>query len=270
MSDVPATRADDPSRDVARRLARTRFHRVAWFVEVDSTNRFLLDAARAEEPEGLVAVADSQTAGRGRLGRRWVAPPGASLLASVLVRPELPVDDLHLLTGAAAVTAADAVDALARVGARLKWPNDLVVGDRKLAGVLAESVRSRRGLAVVVGLGLNVCWPDVPAELAGIATACNLESDTPVDRADLLVAWLERFDRALHDLDGPRGRDTLRAAILARSATVGRRVRAELTDGSVEGVATGITTAGHLEVLADDGSPRTVVAGDVVHLRPIG
>ena len=272
MPDAPATRREEPpgDRGVGTRLARTRFDRVHWFLQIDSTNRYLIDRARDDEPEGLVAVADVQTAGRGRLGRRWVAPKGASLLVSVLLRRPLAVDDVHLLTSAAAITAADAVEALARIPVRVKWPNDIVVGERKLAGVLAESVRSESGLAVVVGLGLNVRWPEVPAELAGIATACNLESDVPVDRADVLVAWLERFEGAVHDLDDKPGREVLRAAMLARSATVGRRVRVELADGSLEGLATGISASGHLEVRADDGSTRAVVAGDVVHLRPIG
>jgi BirA family biotin operon repressor/biotin-[acetyl-CoA-carboxylase] ligase len=270
MPDAPASRREPVERDVERRLGATRFTRVRWFVEVDSTNRCALDAARDDEPEGLVVVADLQTAGRGRLGRRWVAPPGASLLASVLVRPDLPVEHLHVLTAASALAAAEAVDTVARVDARLKWPNDLVVGERKLAGVLAETLRSQQGLAVVVGTGVNVDWPSMPGDLAATATALNLVSGAHVDRADLLVAWLEGFDRLLDGLATPGGRAVLRAATLARSATVGRRVRVELTDGMIEGVATGIDDAGRLEVTLDDGSRAVVGVGDVVHLRPAG
>src|SRR4051812_27340870 len=109
----------------------------------------------AGAPEGLAAVADHQTAGRGRLGRAWVAPPGASLLLSVLFRPDLAPERLHLTTAAVALAAAEACEAVAGVLPVLKWPNDLLVGDRKLAGVLAES----RLPAVVVGIGLNVNWP---------------------------------------------------------------------------------------------------------------
>src|ERR1700731_1016213 len=116
---------------------------VAWDVHwrswVASTNAVAMEMARAGAPEGLVVVADHQTAGRGRLGRSWESPPGASLLASILLRPVLPPARLALCAGAVALAAADACAALTGVEPRLKWPNDLVVGGRKLAGILAES-----------------------------------------------------------------------------------------------------------------------------------
>jgi BirA family biotin operon repressor/biotin-[acetyl-CoA-carboxylase] ligase len=125
---------------VERGVAGTRFLELRHFAEVDSTNRYLLDEARAGAPEGLVAVADHQTAGRGRLGRRWEAPRGSNLLASVLLRPALAVDELHLCTVVVALAARTACALVAAVAPELKWPNDLIVGERKLAGVLAESV----------------------------------------------------------------------------------------------------------------------------------
>src|SRR6476646_7378861 len=140
------------------------FTDVRWFAELDSTNRYLVDEARAGAPACVAVVADPQTAGRGRLGRTWVAPPGASLLVSVLLRPRLPVEQRHLIVTAGALAMAEAVEATTGVVAGLKWPNDLMVGERKLCGVLAETV----GDALVVGLGVNVEWPDVPAELAAI------------------------------------------------------------------------------------------------------
>ena len=204
-----------------------------------------------------MAVADTQTAGRGRLGRTWVAPPGASLLVSVLLRPQVAVTRAHLLTVAAGLAAIDVVRAVAGIDARLKWPNDVVVDDRKLAGILAEA----SGDAVVVGMGLNVRWTDFPPEIAQAATACNLESDRPVDRDALLDAWLAAFDERLRDLDGV-ARDAVRA-----SATLGRRVRVELPAGSFEADAIALTPEGHLRVCRDDGTEQSVAAGDVVHLR---
>ncbi len=128
----------------------------------DSTNRYLLDEARAGAAGGLVVVADHQTAGRGRLGRRWEAPAGANLLVSVLLRPSLPIEELHLCTVAMALAtraACSAVTAGAVVPV-LKWPNDVMVGERKLAGILAETIPGDGGSrAVVVGMGLNVAWP---------------------------------------------------------------------------------------------------------------
>src|SRR6516165_7996333 len=140
---------------------------VHWFEEIDSTNSYLREQARQGAGEGLVAVADHQTAGRGRLDRRWESPPGANLLASVLLRPGCLADDLHLCSGAVALAAADSCAEVADVEAVLKWPNDLLVGGSKLAGVLAEAdFEGSRMRGVVVGIGVNVAWPG-PAEAGG-------------------------------------------------------------------------------------------------------
>lgn len=219
--------------------------RIERFAELDSTNRHLLEAARAGAPDGLVAVADVQTEGRGRLDRSWEAPAGSSLLMSVLVRS--PTDPGRVVM-AAAVALARAVDDVAGVVAALKWPNDLMVGDRKLAGILAE--RAPDG-AVVVGMGCNVRADWFPDELRDIATA------VPVERAELLVAWLRAYDARLDALDA------VVKDVSACSATLGRRVRVQLAGDDFEGTATALTDAGYLVV--DD---RVITAGDVVHLRP--
>jgi BirA family biotin operon repressor/biotin-[acetyl-CoA-carboxylase] ligase len=255
--------AGDPG--VGPRLVGTRFGPVRWFSSIDSTNRYAADAAAPDDASGLVVVADEQEAGRGRLGRRWDAPPGASLLVSVVVRLDGAREHLPLVTPAAALAAADALQQLAGIDARLKWPNDLVVDDRKLAGVLAEVVGNA---TVVVGMGLNVAWPRFPEELAGIATACNLLSSRPVDRADLLVEWLVRYDALLDQCTTTGGRAALRDAVAARSATLGRTVRVELADRVLVGVASALLADGTLEVTRDDGVREVVGAGDVVHLRP--
>jgi BirA family transcriptional regulator, biotin operon repressor / biotin---[acetyl-CoA-carboxylase] ligase len=231
---------------------------VQWFARLDSTNRYLLDEAARGALEGVVVVADEQTSGRGRLGRSWVAPPRASLLVSALLRPRLPPERLGLLTLAAGLAAIDAVGQVGGFDAELKWPNDVVVADKKLAGVLAE----KAGDAVVIGMGLNVHWQSFPEELADVATACNLCSNRPVHREDLLVSWLRAFDARLGDLDGVV--DDARA----RSATLGRRVRVETSDAVFTADAIALTADGHLVVRDDQGSERAVAAGDVVHLRP--
>ena len=234
------------------------FTDVRWFAELDSTNRYLVDEARAGAPAGLVAVADHQTAGRGRLGRVWVAPPGASLLTSVLLRPALPPDRRHLLVTAAGLAMAEAVEATTGVVAGMKWPNDLLVGDRKLCGILAEAA----GDALVVGLGVNVEWTDVPAELTAVATACNLEGGRPTDRRTLLDAFLLRYAARLADLDAAR-RD-----YEARLVTLGRRVRVEQAGHVLVGTARGIDDDGRLLVESAAGVVEAVAVGDVVHVRP--
>ena len=240
-------------------MAGTRFGPVHWFTSIDSTNRYLLAAAEEDAPTGLVAVADEQTAGRGRMGRSWQAAPGASLLVSVLLRPDEPREQWPLMTLVAALAAADAVAALAGVEARLKWPNDLVVTDRKLAGLLAEAVPSG---ALVVGMGLNVHWDDFPPDLADIATACNLCGDRAVTREELLVVWLQNFDARL------RARADAVPEAEARSATVGREVRVELAGETITARATGLDASGRLVIERADGTVTHVAAGDVIHVRP--
>jgi BirA family biotin operon repressor/biotin-[acetyl-CoA-carboxylase] ligase len=172
--------------------AETRFGPIRRFAEIDSTNRYLLERARAGAAEGEVTVADYQSAGRGRLGRRWEAPPGSNLLVSVLLRPVLETEELHLCTVAVALAAAAACERGAGVVAELKWPNDLMVRGRKLGGILAEALPADPGpgtgpgpgptaanrdtAAVVVGLGLNVRWP-APDGAGETARAEELDED---------------------------------------------------------------------------------------------
>jgi BirA family biotin operon repressor/biotin-[acetyl-CoA-carboxylase] ligase len=239
--------------------------RLAWeirrFDSIDSTNRYLLDEARAGAAEGLVAVADHQSAGRGRRGRAWEAPPGASLLCSVLLRPQLAPERLQVVAMAAGVAMAEAIERIAGFRPELKWPNDLVVDDRKLAGLLAES----DGDAVVVGVGVNVEWHEFPAELAATATACNLEAGRRIDPSALLARYLDALEQRYAALDGVAGE------YRTRLATIGRRVRVERPDREIVGRAVDVGDAGELLVAVDDGgagAPTVAVhVGDVVHLR---
>lgn len=213
-----------------------------------------------------MAVAGHQTAGRGRLGRSWVAAPGSSLLVSVLLRPALPARRRHLVVSAVALAAADACASVAGVRPDLKWPNDLVVGDAKLAGVLAEV----DGDAVVVGLGLNVAaagpWPAGAASLEEAAGAPSVDpAAAPPDGAPdldlLLAAFLDALSTRSADWDAVAS-DYRRAC-----STLGRPVRVRLAGESFTGTALDVTDEGHLLVDVGMGL-RTVTAGDVVHVRP--
>ncbi|MHB8463836.1 MAG: biotin--[acetyl-CoA-carboxylase] ligase [Acidimicrobiales bacterium] len=239
----------------------TRF-RVRHVAETGSTNADVAAAAAAGEPEGLVVVADHQTAGRGRMGRSWVAPPGSALLTSILLRP--PQASAHVAVAAVACAAAAACGDVAKV----KWPNDLVAGDgRKLAGVLAEA-SSGNVTAITVGIGLNL-WapPDWPEELRATATALDELGGRVPSRDELLGALLTelepRYARVV--ASGP-------AALLAeyrhRCVTIGQRVRVEQPDASWEGDATDIDDAFALLVTEASRGVVTVRAGDIVHLRP--
>jgi BirA family biotin operon repressor/biotin-[acetyl-CoA-carboxylase] ligase len=279
--------------DVARvrgELTGTRFADVRWLRETGSTNTDVLELARNGEAEGIVVVADHQTAGRGRRGRTWEAPAGAALMATVLLRP--PAAVAGLTTMALAVAAADAVAEVSGAALRVKWPNDLVwpgdgrAPDRKVAGILAEadwptssqpaggwSPPGRHDRAVVAaGIGINVAWGRlVPAHLSESAVALDeiTAPAQPPDRADLLVALLRRLDRTYGALVAdPSGAADLIGAWRARSATLGRRVRVDLGHDDVVGTAVDVTEEGHLVVELLEGGRRTLAVGDVVHLRP--
>ena len=237
---------------------------VRCFEEIDSTNRFLLEEARAGAPAGLVAAAGHQTAGRGRLDRRWESPPGANVLVSFLLRPRCEPSELHLCTAAVALAAADACRDVAAVDARLKWPNDLLVDASKVAGVLAEvDFSSGPPAAAVVGLGLNVGWPGPPG--AG-GTSLEQSRGSAVDPEAVLIGVLEALAPRVDLLDEASGRAALAEEQRRRCATLGARVRVTLAAGEVTGTAQAIDDAGQLVVDTPEGL-RMVAAGDVVHLR---
>ena len=217
-----------------------------WTVEVveetGSTNADLL-ATALERPDRSVLMARHQTAGKGRLDRRWDAPPGANLLVSLLFR-ELPADPGELMRRVA-LAAVDACASVAGVGVLLKWPNDLLVGERKLAGILAER---HQGGPVVVGIGLNVGWaPEGSARLGD-----------GIDPLDVLHGLLAAYDALPEDV-APRYRAAL--------STLGQTVRVERAGGVLEGVATDVEPDGRLVVIDACAVTHRLAAGDVVHLR---
>jgi BirA family biotin operon repressor/biotin-[acetyl-CoA-carboxylase] ligase len=214
-------------------------------------------------------VADRQTAGRGRLDRTWEAPPGSALLVSVLLRPNLLPTHVHSTTMAAAVAACDACDEVAGFRPQLKWPNDVVVEDRKLAGLLAEAeVKGDAIDAVVVGMGFNVNWDQPPPGLEEIAIAASEVAGHDVDREALLGHFLDRFEEHYSALVEPGGwRGTL-LNYRRSSSTLGKDVRVETADATFTGRAVEVTGEGHLLVKTPGGDVRRVPAGDVVHLRP--
>jgi BirA family transcriptional regulator, biotin operon repressor / biotin---[acetyl-CoA-carboxylase] ligase len=240
-----------------------------------STNADLLARAQQGEPEGTVLAAEEQRAGRGRMGRAWTAPPRAALTFSLLLKPAVPPARrgwLPLLTG---VAVAEAVTKATGVETGLKWPNDLLAADAKLAGILAEAA----GDAVVVGIGLNVSTE--PAELTRLlagpgpgalpATSLRAAGAAALDRAGLLLAilaWFERWYQAWRQAGGDPDRSGLREEYVSWSATIGRTVRAELPGGqALSGPAVGVDSDGRLLVRVSSGAEVPVAAADVVHLR---
>jgi len=236
---------------------------VEHFEELDSTNNWLATQARAGAEEGRVVFADYQTAGRGRLDRRWESAPGASLLCSVLLRPALDADQLQLVVAAVALAARAALVRLCGVRPNLKWPNDLVVRDAKLAGLLAEVVVTSEGVAVVAGFGINLNESPHP----GTTTNVRSEAGVTLSPRALLDIVLEEIEPRRARLDDDAGRATLRAEYEGALSTLGELVRVETATGSHVGVARGIDHRGRLVVDHGRSGTRAFASGDVVHLR---
>lgn len=240
--------------------------RVLFYPSVGSTNVIAKTKAAREADEGLVILADEQTAGRGRLGRRWDAPVGSSILMSILFRPDLPASDAHLLTMVVSLAAIDGIGEVTGLQASLKWPNDVLVGGRKVGGILTESsfIGDRLDYAVV-GLGLNVNFD--PADIAGIpptATSLMVLLGRPVDRLALVRAILSVVDRRYRAL---KAGHSPREEWSHNLSTIGRRVRVTWSRGVVEGVAEAVNRSGGLLVRRDDGSLAEIAVGDVTLLR---
>jgi BirA family biotin operon repressor/biotin-[acetyl-CoA-carboxylase] ligase len=241
------------------------WRRVDVVTVTTSTNADVAALARAGEPAGLVLVAEEQTAGRGRLDRRWNSPPRSGLLLSVLLRPRPPTSTWPMLPFVTGVAVVEALRAVAGLAAELKWPNDVLVADRKVGGILAERVDD----AVVVGIGVNVSLraDELPAPEATSVGIAGGVTDREALLKELLRALARRYD-AWQAADGaPRAILPVYREICA---TIGRVVTAHLPGGQqVSGTVRDVDDDGRLLVETGDGT-RAVSAGDVVHVRPAG
>jgi len=255
---------------VARAVAQAGIDSAPRFYEsTGSTNTDLIDLGGAGAPEWTVAVANEQTAGRGRLGRTWESRRGLTLPVSVLLRPRVAGSEVPLLSLAAGVAMAEACRETSGLEVRCKWPNDLVFRDRKLGGILTEA--SIEGAAVafaVVGTGVNLLHgpEDFPLEVRMPATSVALEGGDP-DAASMLRAYLT----GLRELYGEAG-SALATTALARYGplcdTIGRRVRARTVGGdAVDGLAVGVGERGELLVQTEGGATERVAFGEVEHLE---
>jgi len=238
--------------------------RVYYYPQVDSTNDVARELAAHEVPEGALAIADHQTAGRGRRGRVWVAPPRANLLMSALFRPHLDPEDAGRLVMVCGLALAEAVE---QVGARpveVKWPNDLLLGGKKFVGILPESGIVGLKLAwLIVGMGVNVNQRfEADDPLAETATSLYTHTGHSYDRATVLVRIVQALNRWYARL----GEEALVEAWRARCSTLGRRIRVETPGGTLEGVAEEIDAQGALWLRDDKGERHRLTASEVTLL----
>jgi BirA family transcriptional regulator, biotin operon repressor / biotin---[acetyl-CoA-carboxylase] ligase len=238
------------------------------FDTIESTNTEALNQARRGAPEGLCVVARRQTAGRGRKGRAWVSEKDAGLFFSVVLRPPLAMRYLPLVTLMSAVAVHDTLETLYEIDCDIKWVNDILARDKKICGILAETCETAKGLAAVVGIGINLKSTNFPPEIA--ATATSIEAETnQLPNAETLLQKLTFFlSEYGANLYGAHGAEKIRAEWTRRSSyAFGKPVRVVLENETIHGVTRGIEESGALRVELDSGEIRIVNAGDVENLR---
>lgn len=239
-----------------------------------STNADALSWGDEGAPEGALWVADHQTEGRGRKGRTWISEPGRGLLFSVVVRPTTP-EGLSLLSAAAGVGACEAIRGLTRLSVLMKWPNDLMVGDRKLAGILVETkLAQERAPLAVIGIGLNLSWAgSPPPEIADRATSIATEMDRsnlgdPPAREEVLAHLVRGIERRYRQLERGEALEVITSS-QSLSSLVGRDVVVRLPSGdAIEGMVTGLADDGGLEVQTTSGL-HVLTAGEVETVRSV-
>ncbi len=240
------------------------------FTELPSTNTLAMELARDNAPEGAVVIAEAQSGGKGRLGRTWISPRG-NLYVSVVLRPDLSPYRAPLVTLAGAIAAAWAIRKQLDIQAKIKWPNDIMIGERKVGGILTEmNAEPDRVKYLVLGIGINVNveLQALPPDIGLLATSLLSETGSKIDRVAFLnglLAELERWYTLLLESD---------AAVLSEweslNMTTGRRVAVKGHDGVLEGLARGIDREGRLIVELDDGAIHNVASGDVTIIKEEG
>jgi BirA family biotin operon repressor/biotin-[acetyl-CoA-carboxylase] ligase len=237
---------------------------IIYHETLKSTNSLAKDLAGKAAPEGTVVLAEEQTAGRGRMGRRWLSPGYANLLVSLLLRPSIQAEEVFVLTLVLALATIDGVEAVAGLSPVIKWPNDLYIEEKKLGGILTEfSVQYQSVEYVVLGLGVNVNWnPEDKMSVRYLATSILAETGTKISRTDLLVEVLKRFEVYYSKiLSGEL--DEFYERWNQRSMILGNPVEIQTPEGLIHGTAARIDDRGALIILDEHGQEQRVLCGDV-------
>jgi len=238
--------------------------RIHHFFKVDSTNRVALELAHAGEPEGAVVLAEEQTAGRGRAGRVWHSERAVGIYVTLVLRPKLAPVQAPLLTMMAGLSAYTAIQAHSGLVVDLKWPNDLLIGGKKIGGILTE-MHAEPGQVrfVIVGIGLNVNQEKFANELGSVATSLRIESGRPQSRLELLVRLLREFENDYNEFLREGSASVIDRFTKVSSYAQGKRVRVSNGKDAFTGVTAGLGPEGLLQVQRDSGQVTTVIAGDV-------
>jgi BirA family transcriptional regulator, biotin operon repressor / biotin---[acetyl-CoA-carboxylase] ligase len=239
---------------------------VIFYTETTSTNDIALDLASKGADEGTLVVADIQTMGKGRRDRKWLAPAGTSILASLILRPSIELSQINKIVLITAISIVYAIRNITHLPALVKWPNDVVINNKKTAGILAEAKTEKNSVSlVVVGFGINVNVPKAsfPEEIADIATSLSIESGYEISRIHLLQEILRQIESRYVKLDDDSFLDEWKNL----SATIGRQVQIEYADSIKTGFALDIDESGALVIKLNTGETQRIMNDDIVRVK---
>ena len=247
-------------------LMKTRWigRDVRYFASIDSTNLYARRLGEEGAPEGILVIADEQTAGRGRSGRSWSTPPGSAIAMTLLLRPKIMPERISMVTLVMGMAVARAVRELYGLDAGIKWPNDVVVGGKKICGILTEMSSEMTAVNyIVIGVGINANVKEFPEEISATATSVSLETGKDAVRAELIAAVMKAFEEYYESFTADADMRSLKDAYNAMLVNVNRQVRVLEPGNEYTGEALGIDEAGRLLVKCEDGSVSRVYAGEV-------
>jgi len=239
---------------------------IRYYETVSSTNNVAKEAAARGCMEGTVIIADRQESGKGRLGRHWVSPPKSGIWMSIVLRPKILPMQAPFITLLAAVAVSKAIEEIAQIKPGIKWPNDIVIHKKKVCGILTEiSAEMEQVNYLVVGIGINVNFDisNFPDHIRETATSIKAETGTYVNRVELIVSLLEKFECLYSKAFDEKLRPQLMEEYKAYSVTLGNRVRAVSMNHAIEGYAEDITNDGELMIRTDDGKLHKIISGEV-------
>lgn len=243
---------------------------ILYFDSIASTNTEALNQARQGADEGLCVVARQQTAGRGRHGRTWLSPKDAGLYFSVVLRPRVEIKFLPLITLMSAVAVFDSLTELYQINPDIKWANDVHINEKKICGILAEMTETKTGLAIVVGIGINLKSSNFPPELKATATALEEETAQKIKTETLLENLAAQMAKYYQIFQGDSGAEKIRREWTQRSSYANdKSVKVKLENEIIFGTTRGIEANGALRVETETGETKIVQAGDVERLRKV-
>ncbi len=253
------------------REIREIIHEALLLDRVSSTNKVALKMASDGFPEGVAILAERQTKGRGRFDREWFSPDEKNIYMSLLLRPSIQIRDYPLFSPATAVGLMDGIQAFTGCDVRIKWPNDLMISDKKVGGILLETGSSgAHSPPLVIGIGMNVNLDndEFPVSLRETATSLKIESGAALDRTGLVMSLIEGVCAQIHRLEKNQGAEVIQS-VRKRCTTLGQKIRVSTPNKVFEGSAKDIDEDGALLVQLGDRSFRRILIGDITHLRAL-